>query len=85
MVFNANLNSSYDSRRKKSKTRFFLLIIVGLLVAAYFLVPRFFKFNSAEKIAETAQTANNVESNATLTESQIVKEIELPKLEDIKQ
>jgi Tfp pilus assembly protein PilN len=82
MVFNANLNSSYDSRRKKSKTRLFLLIIVGLLVAAYFLVPRFFKFNSAEK---TAQTANNVESNATLTESQIVKEIELPKLEEIKQ
>jgi hypothetical protein len=56
--------------------------MVGLLVAAYFLVPRFFKFNSAEK---TAQTANNVESNATLTESQIVKEIELPKLEEIKQ
>jgi Tfp pilus assembly protein PilN len=79
MVFNANLNSSYDSRRKKSKTRFFLLIIVGLLVAAYFLVPKFFKFNSAEKTAQT------VESNATLTESQIVKEIELPKLEEIKQ
>jgi Tfp pilus assembly protein PilN len=79
MVFNANLNSSYDSRRKKSKTRFFLLIIVGLLVAAYFLVPKFFKFNAAEKTAQT------VESNATLTESQIVKEIELPKLEEIKQ
>lgn len=79
MVFNANLNSSYDSRRKKSKTRFFLLIIAGLLVAAYFMVPKFFKFNSAEKTAQT------VESNATLTESQIVKEIELPKLEEIKQ
>jgi len=79
MVFNANLNSSYDSRQKKSKTRFILLIMVGLLVAGYFLVPKFFKFNSAEKTAQT------VESNATLTESQIVKEIELPKLEEIKQ
>lgn len=82
MVFNANLNSSYDSRRKKSKTRFFLLIIVGLFIGGYFLVPKFFKFNSAEKNAETA---NNIESNATLTESQIVKEIELPKLEEIQQ
>ncbi|WP_069471253.1 hypothetical protein [Candidatus Marithrix sp. Canyon 246] len=78
MVFNANLNSSYDSRQKKSKTRVFLLIMVGLLIAGYFLVPKFLKFNSAEKTAQT------IESNATLTESQIVKEIELPKLEEIK-
>jgi flagellar basal body-associated protein FliL len=81
MVFNANLNSSYDSRRKKTKTRLFLLIVVGLMVAAYFLVPKFFKFNSEEK---TAQTANNVGSEAAPT-SQIVKEIELPKLEEIQQ
>ena len=79
MVFNANLNSSYDSRRKKTKTRLFLLIVVGLMVAAYFLVPKFFKFNSAEKIA---QTVNDVGSEAVPT-SQIVKEIELPKLEEI--
>lgn len=82
MVFNANLNSSYDSRRRKTKTRFFLLIIMGLMVAAYFMVPKFFKFNSAEKTAQTA--ANNVGSEE-VRESQIVKEIALPKLEEIRQ
>jgi hypothetical protein len=81
MVFNANLNSSYDSRRKKTKTRLFLLIVVGLMVAAYFLVPKFLKFNSEEK---TAQTVNDVGSE-TIPTSQIVKEIELPKLEEIQQ